>query len=171
MADMKLLEKLPEICDVDELHTLLCENEALIVAFTGKEDIGIMLKKFYEEQVAGARTSDRGIQFSKEGARVWNDDTVKSKKAVNPRDVVLGLYLAIEALELGHGRDKPGVIGHGRLPEICSFKYMTFTVESYAIYPMFDWKDAHFTANEQNEVVGWIRAGRDKISDRDKFVA
>lgn len=158
-GDESLLLGLPEKCRVDDLHTLLMENTALIADFCGAQAIRV-IENFHREELEKTITSDRGVMFSKEGARIWN---AEGTKWVNPRDVVLSLYLAIHALDLGQGRDPGCVLGWKRALELASLDHMTFTIQAYAMYPMFEWRDVKFSPNDQGIVVDWIRKGRNMI--------
>ncbi len=168
IGDKTLLLILPVKCDLRDLHTVLLGAVQMIKEYTGNNLVDTVLENFHQDELAQTRTSDRGIMFSKEGARIWNDASMKSGKAVNPRGVVWSLHLALQALDLGQGYDAAMDLDNCATVELSSVKYMTFTVQAYSMYPLLEWKEAHFSKDQQNQVVAWIRSGRDKIVDRDQ---
>jgi len=164
-GDKTLLEKLPEVYDADLVEKVLLENLAVINEFCG-QDMGIVIENFAKEQAipSSVQLSDRGVYFGKECTGIKSCAGMSRGYAINPRDVVWSLYLALEALGKGKGIDPDCVIGWQNALLLTSLKYMTFQWVGKALYPAFRWEFVEYREEDRDTVVSWIKEGRRQIA-------
>ena len=160
------LVKLPDLCLVSELHLCFAQYSDVMRECLGRGADEIMAR-FSDEQERDLLVSGRGVMFSREGARIWQD---RGEWYCNPRDIVFGMWLAMLAIRESGLGSRAGVVGGDRqLERLVSPEYLTWVVlkRECAIYPMLEWRDANFSGGQQKAVVAGIRNGRDQISNRD----
>lgn len=144
---MAVLDFLPEVCGKAELADLLLAHVAQISEYCGEREEYVVkiLSNFatdalLDEDYLHNPKLHTVIQFSQEGVLAYETNEFESGWAVNPREVVRMLSLALSIVEAGWGRDKWAVLQDRTAISMTFPKHMTFDWQGVKLFPAFRYR-------------------------------